>query len=113
MILELMHEFLHTKVIAISGVGWENNVLDIAKLFGARQTFQKPFSMPQLLDAVRYELDAAVKSSMFSGLNNALIAPPTTNRFFLTDPLLGNLHYLQVLDRFLPMRPWGPCQKIR
>ena len=56
MILELMHEFLHTKVIAISGVGGEKNVLDAAKLLGARQTFQKPFSMPQLLGAVRYEL---------------------------------------------------------
>ena len=57
MILELMHEFLHTKVIAISGVGGEQNVLDAAKLLGARQTFQKPFSMPQLLRAVRYELE--------------------------------------------------------
>jgi two-component system response regulator (stage 0 sporulation protein F) len=56
MILELMHEFLHTKVIAISGVGGEQNVLDAAKLLGARQTFQKPFSLPQLLRAVRYEL---------------------------------------------------------
>jgi DNA-binding NtrC family response regulator len=57
MILELMHEFLHAKVIAISGVGGERNVLDAAKLLGARQTFEKPFSMPQLLRAVRYELD--------------------------------------------------------
>jgi two-component system, response regulator, stage 0 sporulation protein F len=57
MILELMHEFLHVKVIAISGVGGEKNVLDAAKLLGARQTFQKPFSMPLLLRAVRYELD--------------------------------------------------------
>jgi DNA-binding NtrC family response regulator len=57
MILELMHEFLHTKVIAISGVGGEQNVLDAAKVLGARQTFQKPFSIPQLLGAVRYELD--------------------------------------------------------
>ena len=57
MILELMHEFLHAKVIAISGVGREKNVLDNAKLLGARQTFQKPFSMPQLLRAVRYELE--------------------------------------------------------
>ena len=56
MILELTREFLHTKVIAISGVGGETNGLDAAKLLGARQTFRKPFSMPQLLDAVRYEL---------------------------------------------------------
>jgi DNA-binding NtrC family response regulator len=57
MILELTRQFLHAKVIAISGMGGEANVLDVAKLFGARQTFQKPFSMPRLLDAVRYELD--------------------------------------------------------
>ena len=57
MLLGLTREFIHAKVIAISGVGEEKNVLDAAKLLGARQTFQKPFSMPQLLDAVRYELE--------------------------------------------------------
>ena len=56
MLLELTREFLHAKVIAISGAG-EKNVLDVAKLLGARQTFQKPFSMPKLLGAVRYELE--------------------------------------------------------
>ena len=54
MLLALTREFIHAKVIAISGAGEEKN---IAKLLGARQTFQKPFSMPQLLDAVRYELE--------------------------------------------------------
>ena len=57
MLLDLTREFLHAKVIAISGVGGEQNVLDVAKLLGARQTFQKPFSIPQLLGAVRYELE--------------------------------------------------------
>jgi two-component system response regulator (stage 0 sporulation protein F) len=57
MLLELTREFLHAKVIAISGGGGEQNVLDVAKLLGARRTFQKPFHMPQLLDAVRYELE--------------------------------------------------------
>ena len=57
MLLELTREFIHAKVIAISGVGGEKNVLDVAKLLGARQTFQKPFSMPHLLGAVRFELD--------------------------------------------------------
>ena len=57
LLLELTREFLHAKVIAISGAGGEQNVLDVAKLLGARQTFEKPFSIPQLLDAVRYELD--------------------------------------------------------
>ena len=57
MLLELTREFLHAKVIAISGAGGERNVLDVAKLLGARQTFQKPFSLPHLLGAVRYELE--------------------------------------------------------
>ena len=57
MLLELTREFLHAKVIAISGAGGEKNVLDVAKLLGARRTFQKPFHMPQLLDAVRYEVE--------------------------------------------------------
>jgi DNA-binding NtrC family response regulator len=57
MLLELTREFLYAKVIAISGAGEEKNVLDVAKLLGARQTFQKPFSIPHLLGAVRYELE--------------------------------------------------------
>ena len=57
MMLALTRQFLHAKVIAISGVGGEATGLDTAKLLGARRTFHKPFSMPQLLDAVRYELD--------------------------------------------------------
>ena len=57
LILELTRQFLDVKVIAISGVGRESNALDVAKLLGARRILHKPFSMPQLLDAVRYELD--------------------------------------------------------
>jgi two-component system response regulator (stage 0 sporulation protein F) len=57
MLLALTREFIHAKVIAISGAGEEKKVLDVAKLIGARQTFQKPLSMPQLLAAVRYELE--------------------------------------------------------
>ena len=57
MLLELTREFIHAKVIAISGGGGEDNVLDVAKLLGARRTLQKPFSMTQLLNAVRYELE--------------------------------------------------------
>ncbi len=57
MLLELTREFLDAKVIAISGLAGERNVLDVAKLLGARQTFQKPFSMPDLVGAVRYELE--------------------------------------------------------
>jgi DNA-binding NtrC family response regulator len=57
LILALTRQFLHAKVIAISGAGGEENILDIAKLLGARRTFHKPISMPQLLDAVKYELE--------------------------------------------------------
>jgi two-component system, response regulator, stage 0 sporulation protein F len=57
MILALTHEFLDAKVIAMSGVGGEDNALDMAKLLGARRIMQKLFSMPTLLDAVQYELD--------------------------------------------------------
>ena len=57
MMLELTRYFLDAKVIAISGVGGEANVLDRAKLLGARRTFHKPFGMVQLIDAVRYELE--------------------------------------------------------
>lgn len=56
MLLELTREFLHAKVIAISGAEEKNSVLDVAKLLGARQTFKKPFDFPQLLAAVQYEL---------------------------------------------------------
>ena len=57
MIVELTRQFLRAKVIAISGVEEEENVFDVAKLLGARRTIQKPFNMPQLLGAVRYELE--------------------------------------------------------
>lgn len=56
MILELTREFLNAKVIAISGEQGEDNLLGVAKLLGARQTLHKPFSMEQLLNAVRYEI---------------------------------------------------------
>jgi two-component system response regulator (stage 0 sporulation protein F) len=56
-LMELTREFIHAKVIAISGAEGEQTVLNVAKLLGARRTFQKPFGISQLLDAVRYELD--------------------------------------------------------
>ena len=52
MLLELTREFLHGKVIAISGARREKNVLDVAKLLGSKQIFQKPFSLQNLLGAV-------------------------------------------------------------
>ena len=56
LILELTREFLNAKVIAMTGFSGEHNRLGAAKLLGARQTLQKPFSMETLLSAVRYEL---------------------------------------------------------
>ena len=56
MLLELTREFLDAKVIVISGAG-EEECLGCRETPQARQTFQKPFSMPHLLGAVRYELE--------------------------------------------------------
>lgn len=56
LILDLTREFLNTKVIAISGYDGDNDFLHVAKLLGARQVLQKPFSVDSLLSAVRYEL---------------------------------------------------------
>jgi len=64
MILALTRQFLHAKVIAISGMDGDANVLDVAKLLGARRTFHKPLSMTTLPDAVRYEL-AHQRPSLF------------------------------------------------
>lgn len=55
-IIELIQEVLNVKVIAMSGGTDQGNFLDTAKLLGARQTLQKPFSMEKLLTVVRYEL---------------------------------------------------------
>jgi two-component system response regulator (stage 0 sporulation protein F) len=55
-IIELTREFLDVKVIAISGMPEHQRLLDAAKLLGARQTLNKPFSIEELLNAVRYEL---------------------------------------------------------
>lgn len=55
-ILELVNEFLDVKVIAMSGGTEQGNFLNTAKLLGARQTLQKPFSIEKLLSVVRYEL---------------------------------------------------------
>ena len=56
LILELTRVFLHAKVIAISGTHDPELSLDKAKLLGARQTLQKPFTMDAFLKIVQYEL---------------------------------------------------------
>jgi len=56
MMLDLTKNFLNAKVIAMSGVLESEGQLKVARLLGARQTFQKPFDMGKLLGAIRYEL---------------------------------------------------------
>ena len=56
LILELTRSFLNVKVIAISGGLESEGTLHVAKLLGARQTFQKPLDMEEILSAVRYDL---------------------------------------------------------
>ncbi len=58
-IMTLRREFPDTRVIAMTGASdtiGVLNLLDVAKLFGARRTLQKPFELNVLLDAVAAEL---------------------------------------------------------
>lgn len=58
-IMTLRREFPNSRVIAMTG-GSETigvgNVLDIAKMLGARRTLQKPFDLKVLLDTVASEM---------------------------------------------------------
>lgn len=58
-IMTLHREFPDTRVIAMTG-GSDTigvlNFLDVAKMFGARRTLQKPFELKVLLDVVAAEL---------------------------------------------------------
>ena len=58
-IMVLRREFPDSRVIAMTGgsevVGF-GNVLDIAKMLGARRTLQKPFDLKVLLDTVASEM---------------------------------------------------------
>ncbi len=54
--LQLTREYLDAKVIAMTGAHGEKNFLDVAKLFGARRVFEKPFDLAQLVQAVNEEL---------------------------------------------------------
>lgn len=56
--LQLTREYLDAKVIAITGAQGDRNFLDVANLFGARRTFQKPFDITKLLQAIQEELAA-------------------------------------------------------
>ncbi len=54
--LQLTREYLDAKIIAMTGAQGDHNFLDIAKLFGARRTFEKPFDVNKLVEAVKEEL---------------------------------------------------------
>jgi CheY-like chemotaxis protein len=56
LVLALTRGFLNVKVIAMSGEQGKGDSLRVAKLLGARQTLQKPFTMEQLVRTVGYEL---------------------------------------------------------
>ncbi len=56
LMLDLTKNFLNVKVIAMSGIQESEGPLNVAKVLGARQTFQKPLDMEKLRSAVRYEL---------------------------------------------------------
>ncbi len=58
-ILTIRREFPNMRVIAMTGASdtiGVLNFLDVAKMFGARRTLQKPFELKVLLDAVAAEL---------------------------------------------------------
>jgi len=56
LMLELARACLDAKIIAISGDMEGKRGLNAAKLLGARHTFQKPFDINALLNAVKYDL---------------------------------------------------------
>ncbi|BCA56070.1 response regulator [Nitrospira sp. KM1] len=64
-ISRLTHEFLNVKVIAITGAQGDPHMLEQARLLGARHTLVKPFSLPQLVSTVSYEL--ALTDSLLPG----------------------------------------------
>jgi CheY-like chemotaxis protein len=54
LIMELRQEFPEAKIIAVSGGVWSatDSLLYMAKQFGAKYTFAKPFEWNDLMDAV-------------------------------------------------------------
>jgi len=54
--LRLTKEYVDAKVIAMTGAQGDRNFLDVAKLFGARRVFEKPFDLNKLIEAVKEEL---------------------------------------------------------
>jgi len=56
--LQLTREYVDAKIIAMTGAQGDRNFLDVAKLFGARRAFEKPFDINKLVQAVKEELAA-------------------------------------------------------
>lgn len=54
--LQLTREYLDAKIIAMTGAQGDRNFLDVAKLFGARRVFEKPFDLTKIVEAVKEEL---------------------------------------------------------
>lgn len=54
--LQLTREYVDAKIIAMTGAQGDKNFLDVAKLFGARRVFEKPFDLAKLVQAVNEEL---------------------------------------------------------
>src|SRR5574342_1289200 len=57
--LQLTREYLDAKIIAMTGAQGDRNFLDVAKLFGARRVFEKPFDLAKLVQAVKEDLTTA------------------------------------------------------
>ena len=55
--LALTQEFLDARVIAMTGATGDHNLLNVAKLFGARRVIQKPFTPQEVRRVVRFTLD--------------------------------------------------------
>jgi two-component system response regulator (stage 0 sporulation protein F) len=54
----LMKEFPEAKVIAMTGGSGEQEILNVAKVLGARQILLKPFTVQQVRDAVHSAIQA-------------------------------------------------------
>ena len=54
--LQLTREYLDAKVIAMTGAQGDRNFLDVAKLFGTRHVFEKPFDIDKLVQPINEEL---------------------------------------------------------
>ena len=54
--LQLTREYLDAKIIAMTGAQADRNFPHVAKLFGARRVFEKPFDLSKMVEAVTEEL---------------------------------------------------------